>query len=137
MRTPTETTRHIFDCFDRADFEGILACCSPDIVWEYGVHSTDVPWYQPQRGIDGVSRFLANFGRTEFKRFERTAYLGDGDTVLVLIDAEYTVRETGRRVVYEDGVLVFRYDPEGRLVRFAHRVDTHQAWLAFHGRAAD
>lgn len=136
MKTPIETTRHIFDCFDRGDVAAIIECCAPGIEWEYGVNSTDVPWYQPRRGIEGVQEFFAHLGKTTFTRFERTAYLGGDDTVAVLVDADYTVAASGLRVVYEDAVLLFRYDDEGRLVRFAHRVDTHQAWLAFHGQGA-
>jgi ketosteroid isomerase-like protein len=127
----------MFDCFDRGDIAGILECCSPDIEWEYGVNSTDVPWYQPQRGIEGVKRFLANVENTVFNTFERTAYLADGNIVVVLMNADYTIKANDRRVVYTDGILLFRYDDAGRLARFAHRVDTHQAWLAYHGNTPD
>jgi ketosteroid isomerase-like protein len=45
-------------------------------------------------------------------------------------DVELTVKATGRRIVEEDEVHIWRFDAQGRIRRFAHKVDTHQHWRA-------
>lgn len=132
-RQPLETTRHIFNAFAEGDIPALLACLADDIEWEYGPCSQDVPWYQNRKGIAGAMEFFQSLAAVEFHKFETTAFLGDGDTVVVLLDSDYSVRSNGRRVVYEDAVFVVRFDAEGKIRRFAHRVDLHQAWLACHG----
>ena len=48
------------------------------------------------------------------------------------MDADYTVKGMEGRVVYEDAVMIWHHDANGDVCRFAaHRLDTHQAWLAF------
>lgn len=132
-RSPLETTRFIFDAFARGDIAALLACLAEDVEWEYGTCSQNVPWYQNRRGRESVSAFFQSLAEVEFHRFETTRFIGEGDTVLVLLDSDYTVRSTGGRVVYEDAVFVVKFDAHGMVRRFAHRVDLHQAWLAYNG----
>jgi hypothetical protein len=48
---------------------------------------------------------------------------------------DYRLKSNGRRVVYEDLFPIFRFNSEGKVARFAHRVDMYQAWRAYHGTA--
>ena len=48
----------------------------------------------------------------------------------VLIDLEGTVRSTKLRVVEEDEVHIWHFDPKGKVSRFRHRADTFQHWAA-------
>jgi hypothetical protein len=54
--------------------------------------------------------------------------------VVVLGDAEYTIKQNGRKIVYEDVVFLFHFNEAGKVQKFAHRNDTHQAWLAYHNK---
>lgn len=134
--TPLATTRHIFAAFARGDIPALLACLADDIEWEYGPVAQNIPWYQNRRGIAGASEFFHSLAAVEFHQFEPTAFLADGDTVVVLLNSDYSIRSNGRRVVYEDAVFVVKFNAQGKIRRFAHRVDLHQAWLAYNDIAA-
>ncbi len=125
-----ETTKHMYEAFARGDVPAILACLHEDVEWEYGVISHDVPWYQARRGRSEVMGFFESLAALTWHKFEPKSFLAADDLVVVLIDADYTVTATGGRVVYEDAIMLWRFDDQGLVRRFAHRVDTHQAWLA-------
>lgn len=126
-------TRAVFDAFARGDVAFILDQLADDVAWEYGRVSNGVPWYQNRRGRAGAAEFFQSLAAVEFHVFAPTRFVGDGDLVIVLLDSDYTVRATGRRVVYQDAVMLWRFDDAGRITHFAHRVDTHQAWAATQG----
>jgi ketosteroid isomerase-like protein len=128
-----DTVRGIYDAFARGDVAAILEPLADDVEWEYGVNSTTVPWLQPRRGRDAVPAFFeALFGAVELHRFEAKELLEGRDLVVAIIDIEFTVRATGRRVVEEDEAHVWRF-ADGKVVRFRHRADTHQQQLAWNG----
>ena len=123
----------IYAAFGRGDIAGIQAHLADDVEWEYGVSSTTVPWLQPLRGRELVPRFFLVFAQSaEVHRFEIKALLEGPDLVVAIIDLEFTVRATGRRVVEEDEAHVWRF-AGGKVVRFRHRADTHQQQLAWDG----
>ncbi|MGZ8378610.1 MAG: nuclear transport factor 2 family protein [Gemmatirosa sp.] len=128
-----DVIREIYGAFGRGDVPAILARLAEDVEWEYGVNATSVPWLQPRRGRDAAAGFFEAFaGATEMHRFEVKAVLQDGNLVVAVIDIEFTVRATGRRVVEEDEVHVWRF-ADDRVVRFRHRADTHQQQRAYEG----
>jgi ketosteroid isomerase-like protein len=126
-----DTVGAIYQAFGRGDIPGILSHVSDDVEWEYGVVSTDVPWLQPRRGKAGVPEFFQALSAVEIHRFEPTRFFEAGSIVLVLVDLEATVRATGRRIVEEDEAHIWHFDAAGKVVRFRHRVDTHQHWAAW------
>ena len=130
-----ETTKSIFAAFDRGDKESIIGAMAPDVQWEYGPLSHDVPWYQNGKGRDFVRKFLDICYRDfTWQNFTRKKFLVDGDMVVVLGDVEYTIKSNGRKIVYEDVVFLFHFNQAGNVQKFAHRNDTHQAWLAYHNK---
>lgn len=129
----TDIVRGIYQAFARGDVAAILAPLADDVEWEYGVSSTDVPWLQPRHGRDAVPGFFEALGSAvEIHRFEPKEFLEGEDLVVVIIDFEFTVRATGRRVVEEDEAHIWRF-AGGKVTRFRHRADTHQQQLAFDG----
>lgn len=127
----------IYAAFGRGDVAGILAHLADDVEWEYGVSSTDVPWLQPLWGRDAVPGFFQVFAESvEVHRFEVKALLEGADLVVAIIDLEFTVRATGRRVVEEDEAHIWRF-ADGKVTRFRHRADTHQQQLAWEGSIID
>lgn len=125
----------IYEAFGRGDVPAILEHLADDVEWEYGLNSTDVPWLQPLRGRDEVPRFFEALSAMEFHRFEPKTFLEADNIVVVLVDLEATVRETGQRISEEDEVHIWRFEDD-KAVRFRHRADTHQHQVAYQGQAS-
>jgi hypothetical protein len=132
--TQIETVQEIYAAFGRGDIPRILSLVSDDVEWEYGVNSTDVPWLQPRRGRAGAAAFFQSLAGFDIQRFGVDNLCEAGKTVIALVHLEAVVRATGRRVIEEDEVHIWHFDDAGTIVRFRHRVDTHQHWAAFHGK---
>jgi ketosteroid isomerase-like protein len=130
-RSHIETTRIVLDAFLRRDIPSLLEHVALDVDWEYG-STSDVPWYKARNGKAEAREFFESLSAVEMLRFEPKNYLGQGDVVVVVIQADYRLRRNNRRVTYEDGILIFRYNERGEIARFAHRVDFHKAWCAYH-----
>jgi ketosteroid isomerase-like protein len=46
----SDNVQNIYAAFGRGDIPAILERLAPDVEWEYGVESTNVPWLQPRCG---------------------------------------------------------------------------------------
>jgi len=129
-----DTVREIYAAFGRGDISTILGHLAPSVEWEYGFSAIDVPWLQPRRGPAEVRQFFEGaLLPLEIHKFHPKAFLESGNTVVVLADFEAMVKATGRRIVEEDEVHVWHFDPAGRVTRFRHVLDTHQHLLAYKG----
>jgi ketosteroid isomerase-like protein len=125
-----ETVKGMYEAFGRGDVPAILACLAEDVEWEYGVNSTEVPWFQPRRGRANIGAFFESLQAIEFHTFTPTRLLGDSKVVVALVDLEFTVKSTGKRVVEVDEVHIWWFNDKGEVQRFRHRADTHQQALA-------
>ncbi len=125
------TLRTMYEAYGRGDVESVLSHLADTVEWEYGVIATDVPWLQACRGRQAVKEFFASLDLIEFAEFSPKRFLEAGNVIVVMLDATYTVKRTGRTVVEEDEVHIWHFDPTGRVVRFRHRADTHQVWSAY------
>ena len=128
------TVQGIYAAFGRGDVPAILAHLAEDIVWEYAIADTGVPWLQPQAGRAGVVKFFESFAAVDFQKFQPKNFLENGSLVVALIDAVLVVKATGRTISEEDEVHLWHFNTQGQVIRFGHKVDTHQHWLAFHGK---
>ncbi|MEW6323061.1 MAG: nuclear transport factor 2 family protein [Acidobacteriota bacterium] len=126
-----ETVQQIYEAFGRGDVPAILGALAADVEWEYGVNSTDVPWLQPRRGHEGAAAFFQALAAIEISAFAVKGLFAAGNTVIGLIDIQFTVKATGKKVVEEDEVHIWHFDAAGKVARFRHRVDTHQHQTAF------
>jgi ketosteroid isomerase-like protein len=127
------TVQEMYAAFGRGDVPAILSRLADSVEWEYGPVSTTVPWLQRRHGRDGAAGFFASLAEIELHRFAPKEFLEGDGVVVVLIDVEFTVRATGKRVAEEDEIHVWRFDPDGRVVRYRHGVDTHLHQLAWGG----
>jgi len=123
----------IYAAFGRGDIPAILAQLHGDVEWEYAQPSTDVPWFQPRRGREAAAGFFQDLGMLEVTKFLPKHVLGTGDIVVAVFDFEATVKATGGRIVETDGVHIWHFSGD-KVASFRHRVDTHQQYLAYHGR---
>jgi ketosteroid isomerase-like protein len=126
------TTQEIYQAFGRGDVPAILAKLSDSVDWDYGPASTDVPWLQRRKGRDGAASFFASLEAIQIHTFAPKTFLESEGLVVALVDIEFTVKATGKRVVEEDEVHIWRFDAQGKVARFRHRSDTHQHHLAYH-----
>ena len=125
------TVQEMYEAYGRGDLPAILSKLSESVEWEYGPTSTDVPWLQRRHGRDGAAAFFASHSEMQMHVFSPKAFLETEGIVVVLIDVDFTVKATGKRVTEEDEIHVWRFDAEGKIVRFRHGVDTHLHQLAY------
>ena len=120
------TVQDIYDAFGKGDVPRVLGHLSEDVVWEYGVGTSDVPWLQPRTGKNGAAAFLSSLADFQIERFEPKTLLESSDLVVVLLDVEATVASTGVRISEEDQVHLWHFGKDGKVARFRHRADTLQ-----------
>jgi ketosteroid isomerase-like protein len=119
-----QTTQEIYAAFGRGDIPAILARLSESVDWEYGATDNAAPWLAPRRGRAGAGAFFASLGGIDIHRFSVNAILSGDNVAVALVNIEFTVKATGKRVVEEDEVHVWHFDAKGDVARFRHRVDT-------------
>ena len=128
-----ETIQQIYMAFGSGNIPAILDFMADDVDWEYG-STSDVPWLQQRHGKEGVGAFFEALGSGfAITKFIPHTVLSKGDVVVVLVDIEATAKNTGIKVKEDDETHIWRFNSRGKVVKFAHKVDTHAHWLAFHG----
>jgi uncharacterized protein len=125
-----QTVREIYEAFGRGDVPAILQRLSPTVEWEYPETATGVPWLQRRERREAVAGFFQALADIQMHRFVPKEFLEGERVVVVLLDVEFTVKQTGKRVVEEDEIHVWRFDAEGLVSRFKHGVDSHKHQLA-------
>ena len=128
-----QTTQEIYEAFGRGDVASILSKLSETVDWEYGASSSEVPWLQRGQGANGAAAFFSSLAAIQIQKFMPKTFLDGENVVVVLVDIEFTVTATGKRVVEEDEVHIWRFDGEGKVARFRHRIDTQQHALECRG----
>jgi ketosteroid isomerase-like protein len=123
-----KTVQDIYQAFGRGDIPAILDKLWDNIEWEYPYRAAPnpVPWLQPRENKEGVAQFFESLAALEFHQFTPKAFLEEPGLVVVLLDFEATVKETGQRIVEMDEVHIWRFNEDGKVVRFRHCADTYQ-----------
>jgi hypothetical protein len=104
------------------------------VEWDTEISDTGVPWLQPRRGRGEVHKFFETLGALEFRKFQPKTLLESGDVVVALIEIDLLVKATGRTIQEDHEVHVWRFDAQGKVIQFDHKVDSYQHWLAFRGK---
>jgi uncharacterized protein len=125
-----ETVRELYEAFGRGDVGAILERLDENVEWEPGEGVGDVPWLQPRHGRAGAAEFFTSLGGLEIHRFVPKALLEEDGLVVAVLDVEATIKSTGKRFVEEDEVHLWRFNANGQVTRFRHRVDTWRQVLA-------
>ncbi len=134
-----QTVQDIYAAFGRGDIPAILERLADDVQWDHlpdgsGAERHAVPWLVARTGRDDVAGFFEALGGLEIHELAPTAILADGDTVVVLLDEDATVRATGER--FRDATAhVWTFGPDGRVVAFRHIADTVKHVEAYAARA--
>ena len=125
-----QTTQNIYAAFGRGDIPAILDTLSEDVEWEYAATSNNAPWLKRGRGREGAGAFFASLAGMDIQRFGVNSILAGDKVTVALVNIEFTVKATGKRVVEEDEVHIWHFDERGKVARFRHRVDTLAHHLA-------
>ena len=125
-----ETVQQIYAAFGRGDIPAILERLRDDVSWEDGVPDHGIPWLTPGKGRAAAAAFFQALTGADFSLFEVVAVLGEGDLVVGVVNVEFTVRATGKKVRERGETHLWRFDAQGRVAAMRHGADTHQHWLA-------
>ncbi len=128
-----QTIQTIYDAFGRGDVPAILATLRDDVEWEYDATAAEVDWLRARSGHAGAAAFFASLAAVDIERFAVKTIAEAGQTVIVLVDIEFVVKATGKRVAEEDETHIWHFDDAGRVARFRHRVDTARHAAACRG----
>ena len=121
--------QNLFECFGRGDVPGILRLLDDDVDWHIKGPS-EVPFFGPRRGHDGVLDFFGKVGTAvEFEHLAPEEFFASGDRVVVLGGERGRVRATGKEFVNE-WAMVFTLRG-GKIVKFRSHEDTAAVAEAF------
>ncbi|MGY9074109.1 MAG: nuclear transport factor 2 family protein [Acidimicrobiales bacterium] len=88
-----------FSLLAARDRDGLLEVLSPEIVVTYHGQDVRLPWAGRYEGVDGFDEFLgivaAHF---EVVNVDRSAYIADGDQVVVQCQGTWLAKPTGREI---------------------------------------
>lgn len=101
-----------------------------DVEWEPGTADVGVPWLKPRRGRAEVPGFFEALSALDIRKFQPKTLLERDNVVVAIIGLEFVVKSTAHTVQEEDEVHIWRFDDQGRVASFCHKVDSHQHWLA-------
>lgn len=122
------TVAGIYEAFGRGDIAGVLAAVGDEPDWGLDPDASvvaAVPWLARVSTRDEVASgyFAAVAADLEWHAFEPLAIGQDGDHVVAVLRASFTVRATGKTV---DGLEThfFTFGTDGRIVRYRPILDT-------------
>ena len=126
----TATVQSMYAAFGAGDVPAILAKLADDVDWGYGRVPNDVPWLQPRRGREAVAGFFESLGALDFHTFAPKTLLESDGVVVALVDVDFTVKATGKRITEEDEIHVWRFNADGKVARFKEGLDSLAHQLA-------
>lgn len=86
----------IFEAFGRADIPGVLAHVAEDVTWKAPGPDV-VTYFGDRRGHAGATEFFVQLGTSvDFEQFEPSAFVAEGDKVVVLGRERGRVKGTGK-----------------------------------------
>lgn len=127
-----DTVKEIYESFGRQDIPAILSKLAVDVEWEYGMAQPNVvPWLHELKGRDAVPTFFEALGSLlDISLFQPKLFFETENIVIALLDVQWTHKGTGKFVDNQDEINIWHFNPEGQVVKYGHRVDTHSHWLA-------
>ncbi|MFN8130782.1 MAG: nuclear transport factor 2 family protein [Solirubrobacteraceae bacterium] len=128
-----DTVQEIYAAFGRGDVPAILEHLSDDVVvdgWEDNrAQAAGVPWMAERHGHAGMVEFITVVGGVGVRDLEVISLMDGGDRV-----AAEVVIETER--YRDEEIVVFWFDPAGKVTRLRHYIDTAKHIAAATGAAA-
>jgi ketosteroid isomerase-like protein len=127
----TDIVAAIYAAFGQGDIPGVLNHLDDNVDWEYTATYDDLPWYQRRKGKAGAAQFFQSLADFEFNQFQPRAILdAPGGLVVSVVAIDLTLKRNGARIAIPDEIHLFYFNEAGKVVKFAHRVDTMQFYKA-------
>jgi uncharacterized protein len=126
-----QTVKSIYAAFGKGDIPNILSHLVENVEWEYGMSDNGVPWLEARHGRADVPKFFESLAALEFQKFQPKIFMEADNLVVALIDVDFVVKATGKKIAEEDEVHIWHFDSQGRVIKFCHKIDTHQHWAAY------
>jgi uncharacterized protein len=118
-----------YQFFQAGNIESLLQLFSDDIEW-IGYQAEFVPFSRDYHGKQDVAQFFAELGQAqEAELFEPQEVIAEGDKVVVMGQAQWTVRATGNHYGYP-WVHAFTIR-DGKIARFQQYYDSAATEAAF------
>jgi uncharacterized protein len=127
-----ETMQQVYEAFGRDDIPAILEHWAEDVRWEQwpvanAAQEQDVPYMRPRSGREAAAGFFEDIEADfEMNSFNPHTFLERDGSVAVLIDLEFTIRSTGKRV-HDEEIHLVEFGPDGKVTSFRHFLDTAKA----------
>lgn len=124
-----QAIQEAYRMFQRGDIAGVLARCADDAEW-VSPESDDIPFAGVFRGKQGIAVYFSQLGaHVQALRFEAREFIAEGDKVVVLGDATWQVKSTGRSFDTPWAHAFIMRD--GKVIRFEAFADTAAGERAF------
>lgn len=124
MQTKT-LTEALYAAFQRGDIPFIVEQLSEDVEWDTEAPESSMPWLQPRRGKAGVIAFFEALAASmSIESFTVTKVLADAEVAIGMVDIEFVVKATGKRVRERDEAHIWWFNGSGKVCKFRHRIDT-------------
>jgi uncharacterized protein len=121
-----QTTQEIYEAFGRGDIPAVLERLAEDVQWESWGDNTaqqaGVPWFEPQQGREGVSRFFEMVGGWEIREFSVLAIMEGGNKVAAEIVMEAV--PAGGEPYRDEEMHLWDFNDDGLVTRMRHYTDT-------------
>lgn len=121
-----QAVQEIYNSFGKGDIPTIIEKLDENIEWEYTNVENNVPWLKRRHGKDGAMAFFESLGQMEISNFAVKQIFESGNIVIALIDIDFTVKSTGKSVHEVDEAHIWHFNDNGKVIKYAHRVDTYQ-----------
>ena len=92
-----ETVNQIYAAFGAGNIPAILEKLDEQVEWEYGA-TGNIPWLQKLNGRQNVVQFFENLAAVDITVFAPKMMFENGNTVVVLLNLEATVKKTGKKI---------------------------------------
>jgi ketosteroid isomerase-like protein len=126
--------KQAYAAYDKGDIQTLLGLLAQDIEWELP-EVEGIPFTGKRHGLAQVSDFFRVMAECqEAREFKPDRFLAQGDQVIVLGHATFTVKTTGAE--YSDAWCHVFNVAGGKIASFKEYSDTHRAAQAYQAQGA-
>jgi ketosteroid isomerase-like protein len=124
-----QAVQEAYRLFLSGDIRGVIERCHDDAEW-YSPDSDHIPFAGMFHGKQGVADFFSRLDATaQATRFEPREYIAEGDKVVVLGQATWHAKQTGRS--FDTPFIHVFTMRDGKVARFEAHADTAAGERAF------
>jgi len=119
----TEKVQKMYQLFMEGNIPEILNYLDDNIEWEY-ISNENIPWLKKRQGKNDVINFFESLLALEFNKFLPKVFFEKENLVVVLLDIEAKIKKNSVVLEEIDEVHLWYFNDDGKVLKFAHRVDT-------------